>query len=218
MGTDANDILALRYLGRLPYLAVLSTALTLFTLTGQAFGYGYEREEDPLIKTFKAVVLHVKKSDWEQVDEAISSIKDRIDDVNTLFDVNLHPQLSTSIASKDTQTLMRGMANLVFLAIREKFYWNHAEDLTVFSKSKVRLRLAKEYYVTLLAGNVRIFDLKSGTTFNDTIYNEFDRAKITLGSLGFFGVGAIKPNLKEFDAIAQTIEDSLLHVFPYFRN
>jgi hypothetical protein len=108
------------------------------------------------------------------------------------------------------------MANVVFLAIREKFYYNHQEKLEIFIRAKVRLRLAEEYYVTMLAGNVRDYDVRHKTRLHESIYNKFVKARDTLGSMGFLGAGALKPDVKEFETLTKEIEALLLTAFPYF--
>ena len=77
---------------------------------------------------------------------------DRIEDVRILFEVDLKPRLEAGISQHNFQEVIKAMANLVFLAIREKFYWNLTEDLRMFARANVRTRLAEEYYTLLLSG------------------------------------------------------------------
>lgn len=179
-------------------------------------GYGYAKEEDPLIKVFKAVILYGRQSDWQKVAKEINSISDRSTDIYKIFNIDLKPKIERAIQQQDFQALANHMANLIFLAIREKFYYNRKEALEIFVRSKVRLRIAEEYYIILLAGNVRDYDIRHNTGFHEGIYSRFVKARDTLGSTGFFGAGAIKPRVKEFDALAREIEAFLLKVFPYF--
>jgi hypothetical protein len=181
-------------------------------------GYGYKRNEDPLITVFKSVIFYGKKSDWVKVKSDINSIRDRIDDVKALFGVDLWPKFDAGLGQQNFQEVVNAMANLTFLAIREKYYWNLTESLQKYTKAKVRLRLAEEYYTTLLLGNVRRYDKLYGTKFHDEIFNKFNEAKRTLGSLGFLGAGAVGPKPKEFEMITKEIEKKLLVVFPYFEN
>ncbi len=180
------------------------------------YGYGYAREEDPLIKVFKSVVFHGRQSNWSKVADEINTIRDRITDIYTIFRINLQPRIESAVQKQDFQTLANHMANLVFLAIREKFYYNRKERLEIFIRSKVRLRLAEEYYSTLLAGNVRNYDVRHKTNLHENIHNRFLRARDTLGSMGFLGAGAVKPNVKDFETITREIEAFLLQAFPYF--
>ncbi|MBW7897732.1 hypothetical protein B188_25730 [Candidatus Brocadiaceae bacterium B188] len=78
------------------------------------------------------------------------------------------------------------MANLVFFAIREQFYYNLKEKLAIFIRSKVRLELAEEYYLTLLAGNVRNYDVRHKITFHEGIYQRLVKARVTIGQYGVF--------------------------------
>jgi hypothetical protein len=181
-----------------------------------ACGYGYAKEEDPLIKVFKAIILYGRQSDWPKVATEVNSISDRIRDVYRIFKIDLKPQIDRAIQQQDFQTLARTMANLIFLAIREKFYYNRREALEIFIRSKVRLRIAEEYYTILLAGNVRDYDARHNTSLHESIHNRFVKARDTLGSAGFFGAGSVKPNVKEFDALTREIEALLLKAFPYF--
>jgi hypothetical protein len=185
---------------------------------GSSFGYGYKKNEDPLISVFKSVIFYGKKDDWTRVESDINTISDRIDDVRNIFEVNLKPKLDAGISQYNFQEIIKVMANLVFLAIREKYYWSLTEDLQMFARAKVRLRLAEEYYATLLSGNVRRYDKLNGKKFHDEIFNKFLEAKKTLGSIGFLGAGAVSPKPKEFEMITKEIEKKLLIVFPYFES
>ncbi len=181
-------------------------------------GYGYKRNEDPIIAVFKSVIFHGRKDDWARVEADIDTISDRTDDVRNLFEVDLRPLLVTGISEHKFQEVIKAMANLVFLAIREKFYWNHAENLRMFRRANVRLRLAEEYYTLLLSGNVRRYDSLNGTKLHDELFSKFVEARKTLGSLGFLGAGAVSPRPDEFLEITKEIEEKLLLVFPYFKS
>ncbi|MFN3532812.1 MAG: hypothetical protein ACK41Q_09935 [Candidatus Brocadia sp.] len=181
-----------------------------------ASGYGYAKEEDPLIKVFKAVILHGRQADWPKVATEVNSISDRTMDIYRIFKIDFKSRIDHAVQQQDFQTLANHMANLIFLAIREKFYYNRKEGLEIFIRSKVRLRLAEEYYTILLAGNVRDYDARHNTNLHESIYNRFVKARDTLGSTGFFGAGSVKPNVKEFDALTREIEALLLKAFPYF--
>src|SRR5574340_435758 len=119
--------------------------LTLPSLSqNSAFGYGYAKEEDPLIKVFKAVIFYGRQANWSKVTTEINSINDRIEDIHRIFKIDFKPRIDQSIQQQDFHALVNQMANLVFLAIREKFYYNRQEKLEIFIRSKVRLRLAEE--------------------------------------------------------------------------
>lgn len=180
------------------------------------WAYGYEQNEDPLLKVFKAVIYYGKASDWKRVQKEVDSIADRFEDIRRLFGTDLKPKVDESIRNNNLQEAAKLMANLVFLAIREKFYWNHQERLAIYIRSKVRLRLAEEYYTTLLAGNVMEYDRRHGTSLHDKIIKSFHDAHLSLGSVGFFGAGSIEPRPAEFDHLAKDIATALLQAFPYF--
>ncbi len=183
-----------------------------------SIGYGYKRNEDPIITVFKSVIFYGSKDDWSRVEADINNISDRVDDIRNLFDVDLRPRLEAGIFKHNFQEVIKGMANLVFIAIREKFYWNLTENLRIFGRANVRLRLAEEYYTMLLSGNVRRYDSFNGTKLHDEIFNKFAEARKTLGSLGFLGAGAVSPRPNEFLIITKEIEQKLLLVFPYFES
>ncbi len=180
------------------------------------WAYGYERNEDPLLKVFKAVIYYGKASDWERVQLEVDSIADRFEDVRKLFGTDLKPKVDEAIKGKDLQEVAKRMANMVFLAIREKHFWNNYERLAIHLKSKVRLRLAEEYYTTLLAGNVMEYDRRHGTNLHGRITKCFHDAHFSLGSVGFFGAGAVEPSPEKFRHLARDIETALLEAFPYF--
>ncbi len=200
--------------------SIIIICVVLFTVIYQrtSAGYGYRRNEDPLITVFKSVIFNGKKNDWAKVGADIDTISDRIEDVKNIFEVDLRPKLDAGLARRDIQEVIKVMANLVFLAMREKYYWNISEDLQMFTKAKVRLRLAEEYYTLLLSGNVRSYDKRNGTKFHDEIFNKFIEAGGTLGSAGFLGAGAIRPRPNEFGKITKEVEHRLLIVFPYFES
>jgi hypothetical protein len=185
---------------------------------GYSAGYGYKRNDDPIITVFKSVIFYGKKSDWERIKTDIDTISDRIDDVKNVFAIDLRPRLNAGLSQQNFQEVVKVMANLVFLAIKEKYYWNISEGLRMFTRAKVRLRLADEYYTLLLSGNVRRYDKLNGTKFHDEIFNKFTDARNALGSIGFLGAGAVSPRLKDFEIVTKQIEQKLLIVFPYFES
>lgn len=181
-----------------------------------ACGYGYAKEEDPLVKAFKDIIYYGRQADWPRVSTEVNSIHDRIADIHNIFKIDLGIRINQAIRDQDFQMLANQMANLVFLSIREKFYYNRQEKLEIFIRSKVRLRLAEEYYTTLLAGNVRDYDIRHKTALHNSIYSRFVKARDTIGSMGFLGAGAVKPNLNDFEALTKEIETLLIRAFPYF--
>ena len=44
-------------------------------------GYGYKKNDDPIITVFKSVIFYGKKSDWEMIKADTDTISDRIDNV-----------------------------------------------------------------------------------------------------------------------------------------
>jgi len=194
---------------------MIIVAISIFA-TKKIHGYGYKRNQDPLIQVFKAIVFYGKEENWPKVISEVKTIHDRFLDIQRLFHIDMEGRIMDAIRQQDLQELVNQAANLVFLAIREKFYYNRNEKLEIFLRAKVRLRLAEEYYNTLLAGNVRNYDIRHNTSLHETIFQMFKNARTTLGSLGFFGAGSVKPDLNEFNSITTKIEALLLQAFPYF--
>ena len=100
--------------------SVLSTGKTVYS-------YGYKREEDPLITTFKAIIFHGKQDNWQMVQNEIENITDRINDINALFNIDFKPLFTVTVREQDFRNLCNQMATLVFFAIKEKFYYNKKE-------------------------------------------------------------------------------------------
>ncbi len=200
------------------FIVFTSLVLVIITCPRSSIGYGYKRNEDPIITVFKSVIFYGRKDDWARVESDINTISDRVDDIRNLFDVDLKPRLDAGISQHKFQEVVKAMANLVFIAIREKFHWNLTEDLRIFGRANVRLRLAEEYYNMLLSGNVRRYDSRNGTKLHDELFNKFVEARKTLGSLGFLGAGAVRPRPDGFLIITKEIEQTLLLVFPYFES
>lgn len=198
------------------YVCLVFHIWLLYASQNGVLGYGYAREEDPLVKSFKAVIFCGRQADWSKVPAEINGIADRIEDIHKIFKIDLKPRIDHSIRSQNFQSLANQMANLVFLAICEKFYYNRREELEIFTRSTVRLRLTEEYYTLLLSGNVRDYDARHKTHLHEDIYNRFVKAREALGSAGFLGAGAIKPDLNGFNVLTKEIEILLLKVFPYF--
>jgi hypothetical protein len=90
--------------------------LSLILLPSPLWAYGYERNEDPLLKVFKAVIYYGKASDWKRVQKEVDSIADRFEDVKKLFGTDLKPKIDEAIKNRDLQETAKLMANMVFLA------------------------------------------------------------------------------------------------------
>ena len=200
------------------YVCLVFHIWLLYASQNGVYGYGYAREEDPLVKSFKVVIFCGRQADWPKVSGEINDIADRIQDIHKIFKIDLKPRIDHSIQSQNFQLLANQMANLVFLAMCEKFYYNCREELEIFTRSTVRLRLTEEYYTLLLSGNVRDYDARQKTHMHEAIYASFVKARGNLGSAGFLGAGAIKPDLHGFKTLTREIETLLLKVFPYFES
>ncbi|MBM4054699.1 MAG: hypothetical protein FJ264_08520 [Planctomycetes bacterium] len=180
------------------------------------YGYGYKKEEDPLITSFRSIIFHGKQDNWKVAQSEIENINDRINDINAIFSIDFKPLLTAAVQDQNFPNLCNQMATFVFFAIKEKFFFNRKEDLKIFIRAKVRIRLAEEYYTALLAGNVLAYDERHATSLHKEIFEKFTDLRSTIGSTGFLGAGAKEPNVYEFNRIAGEIESLLLQAFPYF--
>ena len=64
---------------------------------------------------------------------------------------------------------------------------------------------------------MRNYDVRHKTILHEDIYQRFVKARGTLGSMGFFGAGAMQPDVKEFEILTKEIENLLFRAFPYFK-
>ncbi|MBW7897731.1 hypothetical protein B188_25710 [Candidatus Brocadiaceae bacterium B188] len=68
------------------YFILLLNLLTAIQIN--AYGYGYAKEEDPLIKVFKAVIFCERQANWEKISHEVNMISDHIDDIYAIFKIN----------------------------------------------------------------------------------------------------------------------------------
>ena len=179
-------------------------------------GYGYTREEDPLLKGVKLAILHAKQKQWDKVGKDIKSLSWQIEELRGDIKVEIGPLLQEVVATQDLAQLGKGLLNLVYLALIQKFYWNQQERLTRYIPDKARLYSAELYYQEILAPTVRQYDAQTGRNFHREITDYFKYLPRTLGSPGLFGIGAKAPDLQTFSQQAREIEVRLKEIFPYF--
>ena len=183
----------------------------------QAEGYGYGTgAEDPLIKAFQNVVKDGKTGNWPKVSQHVKGIEVPLKNLKEYFKIDLQTKLEAGIRSQDIQVVVKSMAHLIFLAIKEKFYWNLKENLSDPAASLSRLKLAKRYYTDILMGNVKNLDGRHQSNLNESILAEFENSFKALGNPGVFGMGAIPPKPDEFKESTLRIEGKILKAFPYF--
>lgn len=197
---------------------LLVIAYCLLPITSPAYGYGYKQAEDPLLNGFKSAVVNGKAGNWEMVAIDIKGLDWQIVELKDELNKDLSPKLQGALASKDMQELAKYLANLVFLSIEQKFYWNNKEKLTDYDKAKARLYSAEVYYDEILEGNVMKHDKKNGTKLHEEIKGLFIEVRKTLGSPGLYGFGQKPPQPERFKGLTVEIEKRLLLVFPFFEH
>ncbi len=193
------------------------TILLLFACSS-VYGYGYKQAEDPLLNGFKSAVVNGKAGDWEKVAIDIKGLDWQIVELKDELNKDLSPKLQGALASKDMQELAKYLANLVFLSIEQKFYWNNKEKLADYDKAKARLYSAEVYYDEILEGNVMKHDKKNVTKLHEEIKDLFIEVRKTIGSPGLYGIGQKPPQPERFKDLTVEIEKRLLSVFPFFEH
>jgi len=179
-------------------------------------GYGYTREEDPLLKGVKRAILHARLNQWEKVEEDVERLSWQVEELREDIQVDIGPLLQKVVASRDLKELGKGLLNLVYLALIQKFFWNQKEKLTRYIPAKARLYSAEIYYQEILAPTVRRYDARTGKNLHREITERFKSLPKTLGSPGLFGMGARPPDLESFQRLAREIEDRLNEIFVSF--
>jgi hypothetical protein len=191
-------------------------SLAVISLTFFLLGYGYTREEDPLLKGVKLAILHAKQDQWDKVKEDIDKLSWQVEELREDIKVDIGPLLHKVVASQQLPELGKGLLNLVYLALIQKFFWNQKEGLTRYIPAKARLYSAEIYYQEILAPTVRQYDARMGKNFHREITDRFKFLPKTLGSPGLFGIGAKSPDLQTFSQLAQEIEERLQKIFSHF--
>lgn len=193
------------------------TFIFIFTCSS-VYGYGYKKAEDPLLKSFKSAIVNGKAGNWGKVAVEIKSLNWQIVELRDELNKDLGPKLHEALLAEDIQELANYLANLVFLSIEQKFYWNNKEKLADYDKAKARLYSAEVYYDEVLEGNVMKYDKRYGTELHEEIEDLFIEARKALGSPGLFGVGQKPPQPERFKVLTAEIEERLLSVFPFFEH
>jgi hypothetical protein len=118
--------------------------------------------------------------------------------------------------------MIQAWANLVYLALLQKFYWNLEEHLGDYHKARARLEAAQTYYEVALAGNVKRHDEErrardpKAPSRHEDILRRFAAARDALGSPGLFGSGARPADPAAFRAAVVGIAGHLRAAFPGF--
>ncbi|MCO5170660.1 MAG: hypothetical protein M9894_30385 [Planctomycetes bacterium] len=208
-------------------LLTLGVPALVLLLTREAAGYGYTREEDPLLRAFDEAVRATRQRRFDVARAQLHSVQWQVDELRSPDDlrVDLEPLLRRAHGEGATEAgVIAAWANLVYLALLQKFHWNLREQLTDYHKARARLESAWGYYEIALAGNVRQHDAErrkqspEAPSRHDDVVRRFEVARAALGSPGLFGVGARAPDPKAFRAAVVAIAGHLRAVFPGFQH
>lgn len=201
----------------------LQVLLLAVASAGPAFGYGYTREEDPLLRAFEAAVRAARTGDVAAATAQVDAVRWQTDELKDDVRVDFGPTLRRAHEKGATEAgIVQAWANLVYLALLQKFHWNLKEQLGDYHKARPRLEAAQAYYEAALAGNVRRHDEERrkadprAPSRHDDILARFAAARQALGSPGLFGSGARAADPAAFRTAVVGIAGHLRVVFPGF--
>ncbi len=203
--------------------APVGALLTALLLAGPATPYGYSRADDPLLHAFDAAVRAARRRDLAQARARLAEVRWQIDELKQDLRVDLDPALARAHADgASPDAAVEAWANLVYLALLQKFHWNLAERLADYGRGRARLESAVAYYELALAGNVRRQDAARreadprAPSRHEDIVRRFEVARSALGSPGLFGTGARPPDVERFREAVVAIAGHLRAAFPGF--
>lgn len=206
-----------------PVRTALTLVLVLATGSGRALGYGYTREEDPLLKAFEVAVRAARQNDAGTAAAQIDAVRWQTNELKADVRVDFEARLRQAHRGDPTEaSMVQAWANLVYLALLQKFYWNLQEQIGDYHKARARLEAAQAYYELALAGNVRRQDDErrardpKAPSRHDDIMRRFAAARDALGSPGLFGSGARRADPAAFRAAVVGIAGHLRAAFPGF--
>lgn len=189
-----------------------------------ARGYGYAKEDDPLVKAFQAGVRALRAKDWPSARTQVAAVRWQLDELRDPADlgVDYSAAFAAAHAAEEVDAAIEAWVNLVYLGLLQKLHWNLEEKLANYHRARARLDAAQTYYELALAGNLRRDDAarraqdpQAPSRHEDVIAN-FKAARTALGSPGLLGAGKRAPDLEAFRAAALRIAGHLRAVFPRF--
>lgn len=203
----------------------LALCCALLACASPAWGYGYTRDEDPLLKAFRAAVRAARAGDLAAARDQAAGVEWQLRELEQPEDlgVSFREALRAAHAPGTPPAVtVAAWANLVCLALLQKFHWNLREGLADYHRARARLDAAQTYYELALAGNVRRRDAAArkanpkAPSRHEDIVKTFAAARRALGSPGLFGAGKRPPDAAAFRAAVRRIVGHLRAVFPDF--
>lgn len=190
-----------------------------------AWGYGYAREADPLLRSFEEAIRAARQGRLEVARAQVDTVQWQLDELREADDLHVDIEAALRRAHGDGASeggVVAAWANLVYLALLQKLHWNIKEQLSDYHKARARLDSAWSYYELALAGNVRKHDEERrradprAPSRHEDIVRRFEVAREALGSPGLFGTGARAPDPRAFREAAVAIAGHLRAAFPAF--
>lgn len=168
----------------------------------------------PLIELFEEAVLSTKKGDWETIGKRVQEIGDRMSEHKKSFGIEMMPKVQKAMGAKNGGELLKYLAQVIYLDMRAQFKAIIGSKLNNFLDAKERLDLAKEYYATVLSGNVK----RKAPERDQKIEAEFLAAQGALGNPGFYlDLPPAPPDPKGFEQASKVIEAEIVAVYTYFK-
>lgn len=191
-----------------------------------AWGYGYTREEDPLLKAVQVAVRSAREGDVAGARAQVKRVEWQTDELKAPEDlkVDFAPRLAAAHEGDPASEarVVEAWANLVYLALLQKLHWNLKEELKEYHRAKARLDSAQAYYELVLAGNVKEDDRRrreqdpQAPSRHEDVMRQLEKARQALGTPGLFGVGARPPDPAAFREATVRLVGHLNAVFPSF--
>ncbi len=182
-----------------------------------AQGYGYKKEEDPLVLGVKQAISAARKNQHDQVAATVKTLEWQVRELRDDVRVDMKPVIDAALATKDVRRIGYALTELVFHATRQKFHWNQAEKLADHARARARLQAARFYYDEILSHAVRRADAMLKKKRHEAILVHFEQLRSATGSPGLFGAGKRPPDLPKYSKASADVESLLREVYPEFR-
>jgi len=186
---------------------VLLLAFMLTTsIPAAAFGYSYgNAEQEPVAESYKKIVAALNSGNWKTVDSEFKAFKTELTKEFGAGQVKL---TEAAIKAKQKNLVLTDYNNYLAQNVKRRLK-SAAESLKDYKKAKMMLNKASATYAAL---ETTVKAKKAST--HTAVMTAFDNATDAIGNPGLFGVGAKPANNKAFEAASNTINKSLLAMFP----